>query len=71
MPSSSTTWQCAPATAPASGAATRSSASLTGTLYASRSANTFNRALTPAAWYCVTRRAESLLNAGSGPVDSW
>lgn len=70
MPPNSTTWHCAPATAPASSAATRSSASLAGTPCTSRSASTFNRAFTPAVWYCVTRRTESLLSAGSGPVDS-
>ena len=50
MPPSSTTWHCAPATAPASNAATRSSASLAGTPCASRSVNTLNQAFTPAVW---------------------
>ncbi|MFF8785236.1 hypothetical protein [Streptomyces sp. NPDC015125] len=69
MQSSSTTSHCAPATAPASNAATRSSASAAGTP-ASRSANRFNRALVPAAWYCVTLRTESLLSADAFAVDS-
>lgn len=62
MPPSSTTWHCAPVTAPASSAAARSSASLAGTPCASPSANTRSRAFTAAVWYCVTRSAESLLS---------
>ncbi|MFI6690056.1 hypothetical protein [Streptomyces sp. NPDC050485] len=71
MPSSSATSLCAPATAPASSAATRLSASLAGTPWAARSTNSRSRALVPAVWYWLTLCTESLLSARSGSVDSW